>query len=395
MANKFKTAAVITASDRSATGAREDAAGPAVRELLEREGYEVAAVRVVSDDQPVIEAAIREAAEAGAALVVTTGGTGFGPRDVTPEATSAVCERMAPGIGEAMRAASAKITPNAWLSRATAGILGRTLVVNVPGSPKAAVENLSAVLGPIAHGVKTLRGAPSLCGAGAADLTACRFALFDFDGTRADTTPGIVEAATETLLEWGMTPEEMGDVARLVGPALPGAFRLVYGVSEADDAELTARYRFRYEQLGPESYPLFPGMGALLDGLRAAGWKLAVATSKRQWRCEAMLDALGVRNRFDIICGQTDGVRDKPTLIGRALAELHAPADMAVMVGDRKYDVEGAAANGIACVGVHFGATPRSELEDAGATVVVDSVAELEAALLGVRAARCGRGERE
>ena len=227
MANKFKTAAVITASDRSATGAREDAAGPAVRELLEREGYEIAAVRVVSDDQPVIEAAIREAAEAGAALVVTTGGTGFGPRDVTPEATSAVCERMAPGIGEAMRAASAKITPNAWLSRATAGILGRTLVVNVPGSPKAAVENLSAVLGPIAHGVKTLRGAPSLCGAGAADLTACRFALFDFDGTLADTTPGIVEAATETLLEWGMTPEEMGDVARLVGPALPGAFRLV------------------------------------------------------------------------------------------------------------------------------------------------------------------------
>ena len=386
MATTNLTASIVTVSDRSAAGMRADAAGPALRGLLEEAGYEVVGTSVVPDDQPAIERAIRDVAEADVALCVTTGGTGMGPRDVTPEATAAVCERMVPGIGEAMRAASASVTPNAWLSRACAGILGSTLVVNVPGSPKAAVENLSAVLGAVAHGLSTLRSRPAARGAGASDLTACRYALFDFDGTLADTAPGIVEAATETLAEWGMTREQMGDVARLVGPALPGAFRLVYGVSEADDAELTARYRARYELLGPESYPLFPGMAELLDRLREAGWHLAVATSKRQHRCEAMLGALGVRDRFEVVCGQADGVKDKPTLIGRALAELHAPADMAVMVGDRKYDVEGAAANGIACAGVHFGSTPRSELEDAGATVVVDSVAELAEALLGRRA---------
>ena len=390
------TVAIVTVSDRSAAGEREDAAGPALRELLQGEGYEVVGLTVVSDDRPLIEAAIADAAAAGVALCVTTGGTGLGPRDVTPEATAAVCDRMVPGIGEAMRAASAAITPFAWLSRATAGTLGRTLVVNVPGSPRAAVENLSAVLKPVAHGIKTLRATGPLdCAseradasattvqAAAADLTGCRYALFDFDCTLADTAPGIVEAAAEPLREWGMGAEEMGDVARLVGPALPGAFRLVYGVSVADDAELTARYRARYEKLGPESYPLFPGMAQLLDDLRSAGWKLGVATSKRQHRCEAMLDALDVRDRFDVICGQQDGVKDKPTLIGRALERLGATADRAVMVGDRKYDVEGAQANGIACVGVHFGSTPRSELERAGAAAVVDSVPELERVLLG------------
>ena len=214
-------------------------------------------------------------------------------------------------------------------------------------------------------------------------LAGRRVALFDFDGTLADTAPGIVRAATETLAEWGMSEADMGDVARLVGPALPGAFRLVYGVSEADDAELTARYRARYEQLGPESYPLFPGMGALLERLRAAGWKLAIATSKRQHRCVAMLDALGVLDRFDVVMGQHDGIKDKKTLIGLALQELGATPDEAVMVGDRGFDVEGAHANGVACAGVHFGFPPRAELEDAGAEVVVDNVFELGRALLG------------
>ena len=213
------------------------------------------------------------------------------------------------------------------------------------------------------------------------------YALFDFDGTLADTAPGIVRAATETLAEWGMTTSEMGDVARLVGPALPGAFRLVYGVSEDEDRELTARYRARYEQLGPESYPLFPGMEGLLDSLRAAGWKLAVATSKRQHRCVAMLDALGVLDRFDVVMGQHDGIKDKKTLIGLALGRLGASPEEAVMVGDRGFDVEGARANGVACVGVHFGSTPREELEEAGAEVVVDDVRQLGAWLLGDRVA--------
>lgn len=230
-----RTVAIVTVSDRSAAGERADAAGPALRDLLEGEGYEVASASVVPDDRPRIEAAITEAAASDVALCVTTGGTGLGPRDVTPEATAAVCDRLVPGIGEAMRAASAKITPYAWLSRATAGTLGRTLVVNVPGSPRAAVENLSAVLKPVAHGIRTLRA-------------------------------------------------------------------------------------------------------------------------------EGPLDCASER--------------------------VDAPADEAVMVGGRTYGVEGARANGIACAGRHFGSTPRPEFEEAGATAAVDSVAELEEALLGVGASR-------
>ena len=155
-------AAVITVSDRASAGVREDAAGPAVCERLREAGYVVRRACVVSDDRACIERAIREAAASDVALVVTSGGTGLGPRDVTPEATAAVCDRMVPGLGEAMRAASAAITPFAWLSRAAAGTLGRTLVLNVPGSPKAAVENLDAVLVPIAHGLKTLRATAPL-----------------------------------------------------------------------------------------------------------------------------------------------------------------------------------------------------------------------------------------
>ncbi len=97
--------------------------------------------------------------------MLTTGGTGFSPRDVTPEATAAVCERMAPGIPEAMRAASMVITPRACLSREAAGICGRTLIVNLPGSPKAACENIEAVISVIAHGLRILRGGPADCAA--------------------------------------------------------------------------------------------------------------------------------------------------------------------------------------------------------------------------------------
>lgn len=153
---------IVTVSDRSAAGEREDAAGPALRELLETNGYEIAAMKIVPDEREQIAAVIKEAAEADVALCVTTGGTGLNPRDVTPEATLDVVERVVPGIPEAMRAASAQITSYAWLSRAAAGTLGRTLVVNVPGSPKAAVENLSSVLKSIAHGIKTLRADGSL-----------------------------------------------------------------------------------------------------------------------------------------------------------------------------------------------------------------------------------------
>ena len=159
-------AAVVTVSDRCSRGEREDASGPALVELLKGSGYDVVAREVVPDEQARIERVLRALVARDVALVVTTGGTGFSPRDVTPEATAAVCERMVPGIPEAMRAASMAITPHGCLSREACGICGGSLVVNLPGSPKAACENLSAVIGPIAHGLRMLRGGQADCAAG-------------------------------------------------------------------------------------------------------------------------------------------------------------------------------------------------------------------------------------
>ena len=159
------TAQVITVSDRSFRGERPDGSGPVVRTLLEEAGYQVGEAVLVPDEQPIIEQALIQAAEADIALIVTSGGTGFAPRDVTPEATLAVCSRLTPGIPEAMRAASMAITPRGCLSRAVAGIRGRSLIVNLPGSPKAARENLEAVLEPIGHGLQMLRGGQADCAA--------------------------------------------------------------------------------------------------------------------------------------------------------------------------------------------------------------------------------------
>jgi molybdenum cofactor synthesis domain-containing protein len=150
-------AIVVTVSDRCARGERPDESGPAVREILEKAGFSVVRMLIVPDERPEIERALTEGA-AEADLIMTTGGTGFSPRDVTPEATSAVCDRMAPGIPEAMRAASLRITPLAMLSRAAAGIRGSCLIVNLPGSTRAARENLEAVAGALTHGIDMLRG---------------------------------------------------------------------------------------------------------------------------------------------------------------------------------------------------------------------------------------------
>lgn len=157
-------AAVLTVSDRSSKGERPDTAGPLVVRLLEEAGYEVVLTAIVPDEQSQIEDFLRDTADRQLAqLLVTTGGTGFAPRDVTPEATLAVCERMAPGIPEAMRYASMQVTNRAMLSRAQAGIRGGTLIVNLPGSPKAARENLEAVLPALGHGLEMLSGRPADC----------------------------------------------------------------------------------------------------------------------------------------------------------------------------------------------------------------------------------------
>jgi molybdenum cofactor synthesis domain-containing protein len=153
------TAAVITVSDKGTAGLREDTGGPLVREMLEEAGFAVVYTAIVPDEQGEIAAEfIRCADEQGIALIASTGGTGFSPRDVTPEATVAVCERLAPGIPEAMRAESLKVTNRAMLSRMAAGIRRRSLIINLPGSPKAIRENLAAVLPALEHGLEMLRG---------------------------------------------------------------------------------------------------------------------------------------------------------------------------------------------------------------------------------------------
>ncbi len=159
----ISSACVITVSDRGYRQEREDKSGPVLCEYLEGKGYTIEHTEVVPDDINHIAEALRSASQKDIALIVTTGGTGFAVRDVTPEATQMACDRMAPGIGEAMRAASMKITPRGCLSRATAGIISRSLVVNVPGSPKAAIENLDSVIDPISHGLLMLRGGVQDC----------------------------------------------------------------------------------------------------------------------------------------------------------------------------------------------------------------------------------------
>ena len=153
--------AVLTVSDRSARGERPDASGPVIVELIKAQGWEVARSDILPDDLNILRETIKSWADRGVAdIILTTGGTGFAPRDVTPEATRAVIEHEAPGLTEAMRAASAAKTPHAMLSRAVAGIRGNVLIINLPGNPSAAIENLQVILPALEHAVKLLQKDP-------------------------------------------------------------------------------------------------------------------------------------------------------------------------------------------------------------------------------------------
>lgn len=161
--------AILTASDRSARGERPDAGGPALRAAVERRGWSVVESRVVADEQLLIEAALKAWCDGGVVrLVMTTGGTGLSPRDVTPEATRAVLDKELPGFGELMRRRGLESTPMAVLSRALAGSRGRVLIVNLPGSPQGALESFEAVADLIPHALAMLTGGDHVRAKGAA-----------------------------------------------------------------------------------------------------------------------------------------------------------------------------------------------------------------------------------
>jgi len=156
------TACVLTMSDKGAAGKREDTSGPLIRNLLAKIDVQVKYSAVIPDDIDIIKSKLVECADK-ADLVLTTGGTGLSPRDVTPEATLAVIDREVPGIAEAMRAESLKKTPRGMLSRAVAGVRGKSLIINLPGSPRAVEENLSAILDVIPHAVEKIKGSTEEC----------------------------------------------------------------------------------------------------------------------------------------------------------------------------------------------------------------------------------------
>jgi len=155
---------IITASDKGSKGEREDLSGACIKEMVSEAGFEVVAYEIVPDEIAILaDTMVTFSDQLGVQLILTTGGTGFSMRDVTPEATLKVIEREARGISEAMRYNSLTITPKGMLSRGVSGIRGQTLIINLPGSPKAVRENLAYILSPIKHGLEILMGDASEC----------------------------------------------------------------------------------------------------------------------------------------------------------------------------------------------------------------------------------------
>ena len=159
-----KRVAIIISSDSGYRGEREDASGPVIKEIVEDKGYQVASTIILPDEQEVLAAEMAKIADENLAeLILTSGGTGFSPRDYMPEATLSITERIVPGIPEAMRAYSMQFTKRAMLSRAAAGIRKSTLIVNLPGSPKAVRECLEYIIDDLGHGIEILTGEASNC----------------------------------------------------------------------------------------------------------------------------------------------------------------------------------------------------------------------------------------
>ena len=208
--------------------------------------------------------------------------------------------------------------------------------------------------------------------------------LFDFDGTVFDTVEGITRSVQYAANKQGLEPE-LAELRCFAGPPLTDMFMEHFGFSRERAERAVCDFRERYVPIGLYESRAFPGMRELLEGLRAAGKRLAVATSKPQRLAEELLERERMRELFDVICGSTPGGNDdaKWQVLSRALEELGAGAESSVLVGDTKYDVEGARRCGVKSIGVRYGYAAPGELEKAGADYIAEDLRELERLLLG------------
>lgn len=208
--------------------------------------------------------------------------------------------------------------------------------------------------------------------------------LFDFDGTVFDTVEGITKSIQYAIRKHGMDAE-LEELRCFAGPPLVDKFMEVYGVTEDEARQLVMDFRERYVPIGVYESSPFPGIRELLKTLRAAGKKVALATSKPQALAELLLERADLKTCFDAIVGSSGGVNNdaKWQIAQRAMQECNSEPAESVLVGDTKYDVEGAARCGIPCIGVRWGYAAEGELEAAGAAAIVETIKELEELLCG------------
>ena len=207
--------------------------------------------------------------------------------------------------------------------------------------------------------------------------------LFDFDGTVFDTVEGITKSVRHALRKQGRDAG-MDTLRRFAGPPLQYSFMTYTGLSEEETARAIVDFRARYQPIGVYESRPFPGIDALLDTLRAAGKTLGVATSKPQPLAEELLRRSGLRERFDVVRGSDPSVIDneKWQVVAWAMADCGARPEDTVLVGDTRFDVEGARRCGIPCIGVRWGYAPEGELENAGAAAIAENMDELLQILL-------------
>lgn len=208
--------------------------------------------------------------------------------------------------------------------------------------------------------------------------------LFDFDGTLFDTGEGILRSVQYALEGFGIRETDTARLRKFVGPPLFDSFTELYGMQPEQAQAATERYRERYQPIGVYECEIYPGIPELLAQLRAAGFCVAVATGKPTPLARTILQHFDMERLFDCVIGcEYDGSRStKAEVVAAVLAETHTAPEAALMVGDRKYDVIGAAACGVPCLGVYYGYAEPGELEAAGAVATVQTVAELSERLL-------------